>query len=108
VPRTRLSLAFILTTFHRTYHLGDLLESPVLNFWKEEVDPESSDDTAWKPYVSISRTPVERLRVDEVWGSTAKLSVIAGFRIALRLNSKTYNVVSQAKKKPTAAARPKV
>jgi hypothetical protein len=70
VLQTEARLAFVPTTFRRTYHLGDLLESPVFDFWKEEIDPKSSDDTAWKPYVSISRAPIQRLGVDEVWGST--------------------------------------
>jgi hypothetical protein len=67
-------------------HLVDLLECPVLNLRKVEVDPNRGDKAGWTPdpaYGSVSITtviatalrnrltvlwtPVERIGIDEVW-----------------------------------------
>lgn len=53
-------------------HLIDLLQSPVLDFWKAEEDKHSCDHTGWEPDVAILRAPVEGTYVDEVWSGEGR------------------------------------
>lgn len=53
-------------------HLIDLLQSPVLDFWKAEEDERSCDHAGWEPDVPILRAPVEGAWVDEVWSGEGR------------------------------------
>lgn len=49
-----------------SYHLINLLQSTTLGLGQEEKHPEEGNDTRGEPDVAVSRTPVERVGVDEV------------------------------------------
>lgn len=87
-------------------HFVDLFQCSALDFRQEEVDPDTSYGRAWEPDVAVSRTPVQRIRVDEIYTTEDQLRSL--LRIVMFNLQGAVNVVSHAAKNATAAANPNV